>query len=213
MKTPFYVFGAGGHTKCVIEAAIASGIRPDATFDDCPEINNIFGIPVFKTSEFTLNKPFSFIVAIGNCQVRREKFELLIAAGGQPQTVIHPRAYISPSAQIGRGTVALHFSTADTGTRIGDNVILNIGCIVGHDGIVEDHAHVSGNVTLCGGARIRTGAWVGAGASVRQRLEIGENAFVGLGSTVVKDVPPRITVCNPVAASPLVKNGNYGSTS
>jgi acetyltransferase-like isoleucine patch superfamily enzyme len=48
------------------------------------------------------------------------------------------------------------------------------------------------------GPTIRRGARVGAGAVLCPAVEIGEEAFVGAGAVVVKDVPPRaVVVGNP----------------
>jgi acetyltransferase-like isoleucine patch superfamily enzyme len=44
------------------------------------------------------------------------------------------------------------------------------------------------------GPAIRRGARVGVGAVLCPAVEIGEEAFVGAGAVVVKDVPPRVVV-------------------
>jgi acetyltransferase-like isoleucine patch superfamily enzyme len=44
------------------------------------------------------------------------------------------------------------------------------------------------------GPTIRRGARIGAGAVLCPAVEIGEEAFVGAGAVVVKDVPPRVVV-------------------
>jgi acetyltransferase-like isoleucine patch superfamily enzyme len=47
---------------------------------------------------------------------------------------------------------------------------------------------------LIEGPTIRRGARVGGGAVLCPGVEIGEEAFVGAGAVVVKDVPPRVLV-------------------
>ena len=47
---------------------------------------------------------------------------------------------------------------------------------------------------LMRGPTIRRGARVGGGAVVCPGIEIGEEAFVGAGAVVVRDVPPRVVV-------------------
>ena len=44
------------------------------------------------------------------------------------------------------------------------------------------------------GPTIRRGARIGGGAVLCPQIEIGEDAFVGAGSVVTKDVPPRVVV-------------------
>jgi acetyltransferase-like isoleucine patch superfamily enzyme len=51
---------------------------------------------------------------------------------------------------------------------------------------------------LVGGPTIRRGARVGGGAVLCPGIEIGEEAFVGAGAVVIRDVPPRaVVVGNP----------------
>ena len=47
---------------------------------------------------------------------------------------------------------------------------------------------------LMKGPTIRRGARVGGGAVLCPGVEIGEEAFVGAGAVVVRDVPPRVVV-------------------
>ncbi len=57
---------------------------------------------------------------------------------------------------------------------------------------------------------VRTGASIGSGATILSRLTIGENAIVGAGSTVTKDVPENAVVAgNP--AKILRHLGDTGS--
>jgi acetyltransferase-like isoleucine patch superfamily enzyme len=44
------------------------------------------------------------------------------------------------------------------------------------------------------GPTIRRGARVGGGAILCPGVEVGEEAFVGAGAVVTKDVPPRTVV-------------------
>jgi acetyltransferase-like isoleucine patch superfamily enzyme len=53
-------------------------------------------------------------------------------------------------------------------------------------------------LTLKRGPTIRRGARIGGGAVLCPGVEIGEEAFVGAGAVVVRDVPPRaVVVGNP----------------
>ena len=63
------------------------------------------------------------------------------------------------------------------------------------------------------GPTIRRGARVGGGAVICPALEIGEEAFIGAGAVVTKDVPPRAVMvgqsCAPlrdVAEEELLEN-------
>jgi UDP-2-acetamido-3-amino-2,3-dideoxy-glucuronate N-acetyltransferase len=47
---------------------------------------------------------------------------------------------------------------------------------------------------LIAGPTIRRGARIGGGAILCPGIEIGEEAFVGAGAVVTKNVPPRVIV-------------------
>jgi acetyltransferase-like isoleucine patch superfamily enzyme len=44
------------------------------------------------------------------------------------------------------------------------------------------------------GPTIRRGARIGGGAILCPGVEVGEEAFIGAGAVVTKDVPPRVVV-------------------
>ncbi len=104
--------------------------------------------------------------------------------------------------------------------RLGNRVIINVGCYVSGEGglIIEDdvligaHTHIlSAGHQIHGGdaviarnplsyapVHIGTGAWLGAGSAVLQGVTIGSGAVVGAGSVVTRDVPAfAIVVGNP----------------
>ncbi len=65
---------------------------------------------------------------------------------------------------------------------------------VAHDVHVGDGATLSAGVSLGGHVTVRAGANLGLNASVHQRRVVGGLAMVGMGTPVVRDVPPFATV-------------------
>jgi acetyltransferase-like isoleucine patch superfamily enzyme len=58
----------------------------------------------------------------------------------------------------------------------------------------------------CEGIRVKKGASIGSGCVLLPGITIGENALVGAGSVVTKDVPPNSTVAGNPAS--LLSNSN-----
>lgn len=108
--------------------------------------------------------------------------------------LVHPRAYISPSAVLQAGTVVCPMAVVHTGARVGYGVIVNTGAVVGHNTQVGDGAHIGAGVLLTGGTQVGTRAFVATGASVIPGVHIGADVTVGAGAVVLRDVPDRITV-------------------
>lgn len=77
----------------------------------------------------------------------------------------------------------------DRDTKIGDNVIIGQQGLIGHDCIISDNVKIMNTVVLNGYVEVGEGTFIGSGAKVRERIKIGKNCYIGMGSNVVKDVP------------------------
>lgn len=109
-------------------------------------------------------------------------------------TLIDPSSYVHPTAQIGRGCVIYPGCFIGLQAVIGDRVFMLSGCIVNHDDKVEDRVVFASGVSLAGSVHVEEGVYLGQASTVRQFLRIGKNSLVGMGTVVVRDVPPKIVV-------------------
>lgn len=101
---------------------------------------------------------------------------------------------IGANVCIDRG--ALGPTRIDSGARI-DNLVH-----IAHNVHVGRDAAVIANAMVAGGTRIGDRAWIAPSASLREQIEIGADATVGLGSVVLDSVAPGETVVG-VPARPL----------
>lgn len=96
--------------------------------------------------------------------------------------------------------------TVNYNTRIGNRVKIMDGTHITGDMVVEDDVFISVNVSTTNdntmgreeydeghvrGPLIRRGATIGAAANILPMVVIGENAIIGAGSVVSRDVPDR----------------------
>jgi sugar O-acyltransferase (sialic acid O-acetyltransferase NeuD family) len=182
-----YLIGAGGHAKVIADILIASGRPPTAFLDDAPTQNRILGITVIKGLE--LPQPDSaVIVAVGDNATRQR----LAHRYSTFDIAIHPSAVVSRDAEIGPGTVVMAGAVINTGARVGSHCIINTGSIIDHDCLISDFAHIAPGAKLGGNVRVGVGSMVGLGANVIHGRCVGDHTIVGAGSTVVRDVPPRV---------------------
>ncbi|MEZ4618081.1 MAG: hypothetical protein R2867_21570 [Caldilineaceae bacterium] len=84
--------------------------------------------------------------------------------------------------------------SANTGTSIGANVIVNTAATVDHGNHIGDHAHIAPGVHLGGDVQIGTGALIGIGAIVMPQRTVGDWAVVGAGALVQRTVAKGTTV-------------------
>ncbi|MDP9482970.1 MAG: NeuD/PglB/VioB family sugar acetyltransferase [Chloroflexota bacterium] len=109
-------------------------------------------------------------------------------------TVVHERAWVSPSAQVGEGSVVLAGAIVNAGAIIGRHAIVNSGAVVEHDVVLGDQVHVGPGAIIGGGSRAGSGAVLGLGSLVRDHVEVGTGATVGMGAVVLADVAPGTVV-------------------
>ena len=125
---------------------------------------------------------------------RIEVFERAVASGVEIVTAIHPRAYVSPSAAIGRGSVIFPGATIGADTVVGQNVIIATNSSVDHETRVEDHVLISAGVSVGAHATIERTVVVAIGATVASRVTVGCESLVAAGATVIDDVPKGASV-------------------
>ena len=119
------------------------------------------------------------------------------------QACVRERCEVGDDVVIGRGSLVENDSTVGARTKIQAMAYITAYSTLEDDVFVAPCVQTS-NDNFMGrtekrhklrkGPTIRRGARVGAGAVLCPAVEIGEEAFVGAGAVVVKDVPPRIVV-------------------
>lgn len=73
-------------------------------------------------------------------------------------------------------------------TIIGSNNIIMAHAHIGHDVQISDNCEICTGVILGGYSKIGNNVKIKLGVTVRNRMSIGDNSLVGLGSAVVKAV-------------------------
>ncbi|MDZ4250397.1 MAG: hypothetical protein U0990_09940 [Candidatus Nanopelagicales bacterium] len=110
-----------------------------------------------------------WIIAIGSNSARKIEAE---KERRNYSVLIHHTACISPSAEIGAGTVIMAGVVVQAHARIGKHVILNTHCSVDHDCVIGDYAHIAPGAHLCGHVEIGEGALVGVGVGIAPGCKI-----------------------------------------
>lgn len=92
---------------------------------------------------------------------------------------VSTRAWVAGSAQMGEGCVVLDHVSIEPGVRLGDNVALWSGVVVGHHANIGDHCWLAAGATMGGGARIGNGCFLGLNATIAHEVELGERCLIG----------------------------------
>jgi len=134
----------------------------------------------------------------------------VLVAGGAvgADSVIGDQVHLRERSAVGRGTVVGRGSAIENDAVIGSGVRIQTGCYITAFCEIEDEVFVAPGVKTLNdrtagrrpkeeplrGPVLRRRCRVGGGATLLPGVEIGEEAFVGAGAVVTRDVPPRTLV-------------------
>ncbi len=119
------------------------------------------------------------------------------------QACVRERVTVGDDVVIGRGSLVENDTTIGSMTRIQADAYITAYSTLEEDVfiapcVVTTNDNFMGRTEkrkkLLRGPTIRRGARVGGGAVLCPGVEVGEEAFVGAGAVVVRDVPPRVVV-------------------
>ena len=158
------ILGAGQFGVLIKELCDISGEWDKVSFLDDKSDKAIDRLDSFE--KYTSEYDYAY-AAFGNNTMRRTWLEKLEKYYKIP-TLIHPTAFVSPSAKLGCGSAILPKAVIHTNSVVGKGCIVNVGALLDHDSVLEDYAH------LC------------VGVVVKARCIIKENSRVESG-TVIQD--------------------------
>lgn len=193
------ILGDGGHSKVITDLINSQhddqivGYLDDKYKEIIVKNHQFFGplSTVQKLRELFVD--VKYIVAIGNNVVRKQIVQMLDLPIDYYATLQHKSAIVSPSSQIGCGSVIMANTVINADSQIGSHSIINTGSIVEHDNKLADFVHISPHATLTGSVVIEEGVHIGAGATLIPHVRIGEWAIIGAGATVINHIPAYST--------------------
>ncbi len=136
------ILGAGGFGRTI--ADIADQLQSYAEIkylDDMSDSEAVIG--KISDLEKFINDNTVFFSAIGDNPLRCELIEKIQGLGGKVVSVVHPSAYISPTAMIGGGVAILPHASIGTNVVIGSGCIINMNAIIDHDCILDSGVHIA----------------------------------------------------------------------
>ena len=203
IKMKGIIIGAGTYGETYLDFLREVGVEIVGFLDDNPELTGkkIRGAEVLGTTELlpSLKERYgveAVYCPIGSNKIRVNKLETARACGYKTPNFIHPKANIAPTVSMADEGVYIEGST-----NIMSYVVIERDVLICTGGNVAHHCYLSqGTFISMGvnfGAMISTGkfAYMGIGSTIMSGVKsIGEDALVGAGSVVIRDVPDRAVV-------------------
>ena len=154
------IIGAGQYGCVARETAEAMGCYSKISF-----IDNHSLLAIGKTDELELfvRDYANAFVAIGNSKIRLEFFDKLGELGYRQVVLIHPKAYVSPSAKIGKGCIVEPNAVIHSNANVGRACLISAGAVINHNAVVEDGCHIDCNATVTARSAVKAGTKVECG--------------------------------------------------
>ena len=195
MKTNLIIIGAGN-----VGAFIAYNLplfkgeyNLMGFLDDDSEKRGKFlaGYKVLGNIELLNDLPTNIAVAVGVASpiVRKKILENIKPKGFYFPNFVASGSWISNAVSVGKGLIIYPGVSVNYESKIGDFVIINMNCGIGHNTTISDYCTLAPGVNTAGFTYLEECVDAGIGASTRQNVRIGKNSVIGGQAMVIADVP------------------------
>jgi len=188
-KTVFVLIGAGGHASVAASTATTIGLKISlVALPDGLSEHAYFPSVKYLTDEELIsqknNQDFRLINGIGKTiksDARAFVFNKFKSHGFEFQNLIHPFAYVDPSAHLFEGVQVMAGAIIQNDCSIGENSIVNTKASVDHGCIIGSSSHIAPGAIICGDVSIGDNCFIGAGAIVTEGTKIANGIVVKAG--------------------------------
>ncbi|MGC4118613.1 MAG: acetyltransferase [Myxococcales bacterium] len=184
-------------------------VRIKGFLDDDPtaldSIGRVMGVEIVgDTHSYRIQEHDRFVVSLGDPGLRRMLVERLARRGARFASVVHPTAYLAPTARIGSGCVIGPFANVGSYAQLEDHVLLNLHSSAGHDTRIGSFCVLSPCALVNGGSSLGDGVLMGTHAVVTPNVRVGARSKISAGAVLYRDIAEdSLATGNPARAFPL----------
>ena len=139
------ILGAGQYGMVAKEVAEAMGCYKNISFLD--DVNPDAVGKLEDYAKFSGKYPYAF-VAIGNLALRVEWIRRLREAGFFLPVLVHPRAVVMPSAEVGAASIIEAMAVVNSNAVVGEGSIVSCGAVVNHNAEIGNCCHIDCNAVV-----------------------------------------------------------------
>ena len=192
------IYGGGGHGKSLIElirlegkyqvlGVIDDGINPGARILETPVLGGKAVLPELYQRGVRL--AVNAVGGIGDIRSRIAVIKNLEKEGFHCPAVIHPTAFVEPSAVLADGVQVFPHAYIGSDARIGSGVIVNTAAVVSHDCSIDAYTNIAPGSLLAGSVAVGEAVLIGMGVTVNLNVHIGDRVKIGNSAVIKEDVP------------------------
>jgi sugar O-acyltransferase (sialic acid O-acetyltransferase NeuD family) len=209
------IVGGGGFGREIYQYALDAKQEIKGFLDDnhkalegFPVDHAILGSP----SSYDVQADDRFVLALGDPGLKKKLAQLLEDRGAQFESVVHPLAYVAPSAQVGVGCVVAPFSFLGPSTVIGEHVSINTYASAGHDSHIGAYSTLSPYSVINGCVKIGQGVLLATHAVVILGKSVGSWSKLSAGAVALHHIPDySLAVGNPAKSQVMFAPDDSGT--
>lgn len=157
----------------------------------------LLGLPVvpFEDVEFICPPgEYKMSVALGFRRVNRfraEKYSQAKTKGYELISHVSSKAVTWPGLVIGDNCYIQENSTIMPFAKIGNDVMIGAGCVIGHHSVIKDHCFLASGVVVLGSVTIEPYCVLAANSTIKDGVTIARECIIGAGATIAKSTRER----------------------
>lgn len=190
--TDVVIVGFGGHALSIVDSMMRTGQFNIIGYTDRKQTLYEVQFPYLGTDDVLekLYKDACVKCAIlgigymGKGTIRKDIFEKLKAIGYEFPVIIDPSAIVADDAILEEGCFIGKNAVVNAHAQVGKMCIINTGAIVEHECNVGDFSHIAVGATLCGQVHVGKECLIGANATVIQCRKIPDKEIVPAGAVI-----------------------------
>lgn len=210
-----YALGVGHNTPVLLELAENCGYKIKGLYHYNESRTGEFdhGFEILGSFDDLFSKRsldgMSFLLTMGDNEIRANLSEKIISLGGSVPSLIHPMSIISRFANISPiGVYILPFTFVQADSCIGKNTILLSHVNISHTTTIGNSCFIAGGATIGAYTVMEDYVFIGQGAlSISGKVSsIGEHSYIGARTLLTQNVKPNDVIAGIPGKS--IKNKN-----
>lgn len=143
---------------------------------------------------YEVQKDDVFICAVGSVNGREATVKKIKDKQGKFIPIINRSSLIQGNVTLGEGVFIGPYTVIGDSVTLGNHVMLNTHSSIGHDAVLQDYTCVMSYVDITGCCQIGKKVFLASGCRMTPSTKIGDGAYVGIGSVVLRRVKPGVKV-------------------
>jgi sugar O-acyltransferase (sialic acid O-acetyltransferase NeuD family) len=123
-------------------------------------------------------------------QLRAEKFQQARDKGYRLVSYVSSRAVTWPEVAVGENCFVYENVVMKPFARLGSDVIIEAGSVVGHHTEIRDHCFLGPHSVVLGECTVEPYCIIGANAMVREGVTIATGCIIGAGALITRNTRP-----------------------